>query len=90
MAANNTEKIKEKNVFYKHGTSKEKYPVFYLIARRFIEKDPDMDKQNFLYYILKVTLFIPKGSYLKCMIDSTKCICQALCVSYRLYFIQCL
>eukprot|EP01119_Soliformovum_irregulare_P019017 TRINITY_DN5943_c0_g1_i1.p1 TRINITY_DN5943_c0_g1~~TRINITY_DN5943_c0_g1_i1.p1 ORF type:complete len:2529 (-),score=855.67 TRINITY_DN5943_c0_g1_i1:42-7628(-) len=49
----NTDKIKEKNLFYKHGVSKDKHPVFYLIARKFNPSDPDMEIDNVLLHILK-------------------------------------
>lgn len=51
-ASLNTDKIKEKGIFYKQGVSKEKHPVFYLITRKYIDSEVDMD--TLLYYILKV------------------------------------
>jgi neurofibromin 1 len=54
-ASLNTDKIKEKNIYYKHGMTKEKYPVFYLITRRFKNNDPDVAMDSLLYYILKTT-----------------------------------
>lgn len=55
-ASLNTDKIKEKGIFYKQGVSKEKYPVFYLIARKYVDSEVDMD--TLLYYILKVYIFL--------------------------------
>jgi hypothetical protein len=52
MASKNTDKIKEMGIYYKQGVTKEKHPVFYLIARKF---NTEMDMELLLYYILKVT-----------------------------------
>eukprot|EP01132_Coremiostelium_polycephalum_P003622 gene3622-4511_t len=46
----NTEPIKQKKIFFKHGVSKEKHPVFYYIARRF---ESNIDMEHLLYHILK-------------------------------------
>ncbi|KYR01829.1 hypothetical protein DLAC_01846 [Tieghemostelium lacteum] len=46
----NTDAIKQKKIFYKHGVTKEKHPVFYYIARRF---ESNIDMEHLLYHILK-------------------------------------
>lgn len=51
----NTDKIKEKNIYYKHGSTKDKKPVFYLIARRYVNSDPEIEMDPLLYHILKVS-----------------------------------
>jgi hypothetical protein len=50
----NTDKIRDRNIFYKSGVSKEKRPVFYLIPRRFRNQDTATDISSLLYYALKV------------------------------------
>jgi hypothetical protein len=47
----NTDSIKQKKIFYVQGTTREKYPVLYFIARRF-ESSIDMDL--LLLHILRV------------------------------------
>ncbi len=56
MANLNTDKIREKNIYYKQGAAKDKSPVFYLIARRYTTNDPEVEMDALLYYILKVML----------------------------------
>lgn len=51
----NTDKIKEKGFFFKHGNTRDKQPVFYIIARKFNSRDPAIDINILLYYILKTT-----------------------------------
>ncbi|KAF2077194.1 hypothetical protein CYY_001515 [Polysphondylium violaceum] len=46
----NTEAIKQKKIFFKHGITKEKHPVFYYIARRF---EGNIDMEHLLFHILK-------------------------------------
>jgi neurofibromin 1 len=58
MGSTNVDKIKEKNIFFKQGSTKEKHPVFYLIARRFNTNDPDIAMDHLLYYILKVNVIV--------------------------------
>jgi len=53
-ATSNTDKIRDRNIFFKSGLSKDKKPVFYLIPRRFRNNDPSIDISTLLYYILKV------------------------------------
>eukprot|EP01102_Stenamoeba_stenopodia_P013588 TRINITY_DN4434_c0_g1_i2.p1 TRINITY_DN4434_c0_g1~~TRINITY_DN4434_c0_g1_i2.p1 ORF type:complete len:1185 (-),score=326.97 TRINITY_DN4434_c0_g1_i2:1010-4282(-) len=50
LAHRNTDSIKEKNIFYQQGFTKEKYPVFYYIARNFKQ---DVDPELIIYYVLK-------------------------------------
>lgn len=54
----NTDIIKEKNIYYKHGFTKDKKPVFYLITRRYSNIDPQIEMDTLLYYILKVEYYI--------------------------------
>jgi len=49
----NTEKIQKKNIFYRQGQSRDKHPVFYLVARRFNNKDPEIDVDLLLTHILR-------------------------------------
>ncbi|EGG19811.1 neurofibromin [Cavenderia fasciculata] len=46
----NLEPLKQKKIFYKQGVTKEKYPVFYYIAKRY---ESSMDMEHLLYLMLK-------------------------------------
>lgn len=46
--------IVNKKLFYKQGVTKEKYPVFYYIARRFDKNDKAFAQDPVLYHILKI------------------------------------
>eukprot|EP01113_Clastostelium_recurvatum_P009144 TRINITY_DN1436_c0_g1_i2.p1 TRINITY_DN1436_c0_g1~~TRINITY_DN1436_c0_g1_i2.p1 ORF type:complete len:2696 (+),score=879.69 TRINITY_DN1436_c0_g1_i2:238-8325(+) len=65
----NTDAIKQKKIYYKHGVNKDKHPVYYYVARRF-EKNIDMEL--LLLHILKTTQesFAPNSPFVL-VIDTT-------------------
>jgi hypothetical protein len=59
--------IVSKKLFYKQGTTKEKYPVFYYVARRF---DKSFGQESVLYHLMK-TLQPELGKKFAIVVDLT-------------------